>query len=147
MTEPSQHSIPQTNWRWMLLALVSIWAFFGFSLLVFFTDDWVPFWIQISIAILFATLAIGLCVHFIYEVSKNLSEYKLTWRSVRLGFKPFILFACVALMVLSWIVALFKYNLVWCLIALGTTLLAFSIGFYSLRNAVQQIQSTETDIV
>lgn len=149
MTEPTQQeqvSTSKFNWRWFLLTLVMFVVFLGTQILALATDDWVPFWIQISVSLLFLVFALCNCVFFTYEVSTNIETHKLAWRTARLAFKPYILWTSIAMMTLSWVIALVSYNSQWFFIAFGTTLLVFVIGFYSLRTLVQQIESTETDI-
>ena len=118
-----------------------------FQLLIYFRSYWVPHWLQGLALIVFFVLAVFNVLYITYHFTQNIEGYRQDFRTIRFVFKPIMLFACVALMVLSWIVALFMYNLMWSLVALCTTLLALTIGFFSLRNAVQQIQSTETDIL
>ena len=150
MTEPSQQEqfpLPKTNWRWFLMTIVIVFAYLGFLLVDYFTDNWVPFWIQISVSMLFFVFALGNCVFYTYEVSTNLGSDKLAGRAARVAFQPYILWVSIAVMILSWIVALILYKNLWFFIALGTTLLVLVVGFFSLRSLVQQIESTETDIL
>ncbi len=138
---------PKTNWWWFLLTLVLVLVFLGTHILVFVTDDWVPFWIQITVITLFSVFAVCNCIFYTYQVSTNLSAHEVSWRTARVVLKPYILWASVALMTLSWVVALINYSSLWFFIAIGTTLLVFVIGFFSLRSLVRQIESTETDIL
>ncbi|MYC25053.1 MAG: hypothetical protein F4X56_03940 [Gammaproteobacteria bacterium] len=150
MKEPAQQEkivTPSFNWRWLLLTLLVIIAFLGYSLLEYFTDDWVPLWIQISVLILFLVFSVCNCIFYTYQVSTNVNAHEVSWRTAKVVFKPHFLWVSVVLMTLSWVVALVIYNSWWFFIAFGTTLLVFVIGFFSLRSLVQQIESTETDIL
>lgn len=150
MTESSQQekfTPPQTNWWWFLLTLVAVLVVMGTHILAFVTDDLVPFWIEISVTLLFLVFAVSNCIFYNYQVSKSLNAHELSWRAARVVLKPYILWASIAVMILSWIVALIFYNSLWFFIAIGTTLLVFVFGFFSLRSLVQQIESTEADIL
>ncbi|MXZ55582.1 MAG: hypothetical protein F4227_00580 [Gammaproteobacteria bacterium] len=150
MTESSQQEqfTPlQTNWWWFLLTLVAVLVFLGTHILAFVKDDWVPFWIEGSVTLLFFVFAVCNCIFYNYQVSKSLNAHELSWRAARVVLKPYILWASIAVMILSWIVAMIFYNSLWFFIAIGTTLLVFVVGFFSLRSLVQQIESTETDIL
>ena len=150
MTEPYQQekfTPPQTNWWWFILTIVVVFAYLGFLLLDVSTNDWVPYWTQIPVSILFLVFAVCNCIFYNYQVSKSLNAHELSWSAARVVLKPYILWASIAVMILSWIVSLITYNSLWFFIAIGTTLLVFVIGFFSLRSLVQQIDSTETDIL
>lgn len=130
--------------RWALLEMITALAFLGFQLLFYFRGGWFPFWVKISVTTAFLLVFVAFLAHFTISVSrKDLPPL----REVTLTFKPYILWACIALMILCWVIALIRYDSLWFYIAFGTTLLVFVIGFFSLRALVQQIESTETDIV
>ena len=150
MTETSkqeQFVPPPTNWWVFSLTLVAVLVFLGTHILAYATVDWVPFWIQISVSTLFFVFAVCNCIFYTYQVSTNLHDHDVSWRTARVVLKPYILWASIAVMILSWIVALIIYDSLWFFIAIGTTVLVFVVGFFSLRSLVQQIDSTETDIV
>ena len=133
-----------TSPQWNLLLSIAVFCSFGFQLLCYFRDSWFPFWVKISVSIFFGLLCVACAIHFTSDFSRNGLPLL---REVAFVFKPYILWASIALMTLSWVIALISYELLWFLVAFGTTLLVFVIGFFSLRTLVQQIESTETDIV
>ena len=126
------------------MLMIAVLGLLGFQVLFYFRGDWFPFWVKISVMIVFLLVFVALAVHFTITVTRKGLPLL---REVAFVFKPYILWASIALMTLSWVIALISYKLLWFLIAFGTTLLVFVIGFFSLRTLVQQIESTETDIV
>ena len=130
--------------RLALLEIITALTFLGFHLLFYFRGGWFPFWVKISVTIVFLLVFVAFAAHFTISVSKKDLP---PLREVAFTFKPYILWASIALMILCWVIALIKYNSLWFYVAFGSTLLVFVIGFFSLRALVQQIESTETDIV
>ena len=149
MTEPSQQkefSPPQINWWWSLLTLVVVSVCLGTYILAFAKEDLVPYWVQITAIALMLVLTVIESVRYFRQIRKYYS-IEVLGHAARVAFKPYILWASVAFMTLTWVVALIIYNSVWLFVALGTTVLVFILGFFSLRRLVQQIESTETDIL
>lgn len=128
---------------WWCYLLSFMFASVGFQSLFYFKDSWFPSWIQGLFYIVFFVLSVVNLGYMIYHVNRNIGAYKLSWRTGRVVLKPYILWASVALMILSWVVALIFYNALWFFVALGTTFLVFIVGFFSIRKAIHRSEPSD----
>lgn len=128
--------------RWALLYIIAALVIVGLQVLFYFSGDWIPFSIKISVTIFLLLLT---SAHFPIAVSrKGLPPIP------KGAFKPYwfwyLLLGSIGLTVLSWGVALFFYNLMWFLVALGTTMFMLVSCWVGIQRAVQQMEPT-SDIV
>lgn len=130
---------------WNLLYMITAFAFLGIQLLFYFRGSWFPFWVKISVTVLFVLVWVAFLTHFTIVISrKGLPSLR------EVAFKPFwfwyLLLGSIGVTVLSWGVALIFYNLWWFLLALGTTMFMGGCCWVGIKRAVKQLEPS-SDIV
>ena len=121
---------------WSLLLSIAVLGSFGFQLLCYFRDSWFPFWVTISVFILFGLLCVACAIHITIVVSRNeLPSFR------EVAFKPnwfwYLLFGSITSTVVSWGVALIFYNLLWFFVVLGTTMFMVGCCSVGIKRAVR----------